>query len=176
MPKRMLSYVREAHMGMRDWGYLLLICIAMILLTNTVRQYLKDTAPPEDYFEVRQMNIPDFYENENPKITYDREVKVKFTASWIAEIQDAYTFQSVCQSNKTSQYDPAKTLPKGGPTLSWLMYREPLPDCSPPPGRYRVNICWTIQRVDAIPVLYCKNSNVFEVFDERSRHQGAGPD
>lgn len=164
MPKRIVSLMIDAHMTFRDWMNVILIAMALMFMTTYVEQYLRDTAPATEYFEVYQIGIPNFPEGYNPAIIYDRVVRKPFSGEFTAEIQGAGTLAVVCPSTKKFNYDPDKKLPKGGVTLSWLMYREPLPDCNPEPGSYRVNICWTIERYRTTPARYCANSNVFTVY------------
>lgn len=153
----------SANLHWKDAAYILVIGAAVMWITTDVRQYIRDNAPVSDYFVVNQIGIPNFAVGENPKVLYDRVVMKEFSATFTAEIQDAATLQSVCASTKTVIYSPDKSLPKDGPTLSWLMYREPLPDCMPDVGTYRVQICWTIERLDDTPARMCATSNIFSV-------------
>jgi hypothetical protein len=155
--------LNSANFHWRDLAYILVIGASLMWLTGQVQQYRRDTAPASDYFVVNQIGIPNFTLGENPVVLYDREVKQAFSGSFTAEIQDAANLNVICPSTKTFNYDPAKQLPREGVTLSWLMYREPLPDCKPPVGTYRVEICWTINRIDAVPVRMCEHSNTFSV-------------
>jgi len=163
MFEKMTAVAKSANLHWKDVAYILVIGAMLMWGTTQVKQYIRDTAPASDYFVVNQIGIPNFTVGENPKILYDRVVLQDFSATFTAEIQDASTLQAVCTSTKTVNYSPDKDLPKDGPTLSWLMYREPLPDCQPPVGTYRVQICWTIERLDAIPARMCANSNTFSV-------------
>lgn len=163
MFEKMKEVFKSANFHWRDVAYILVIGASMMWLTTQVKQYMRNDAPASDYFIVSQIGIPNFTVGENPLVLYDRTVLQDFTAEFTAEIQDASTLQAVCTSTKTVNYSPDKDLPEGGPTLSWLMYREPLPDCNPPVGTYRVHICWTIDRVEAVPVRMCEHSNTFSV-------------
>jgi hypothetical protein len=163
MFEKITALAKSANFHWRDVSYILLIGALLMWITTQVQQHFRNTAPASDYFEVNQIGVPNFTVGENPKILYDRVVKQDFTAEFTAEIQDASSLQPVCTSTKTVNYTPEKELPVDGPTLSWLMYREPLPDCVPPVGTYRVHICWTIERLNAIPVRMCAHSNTFSV-------------
>lgn len=163
MFEKLTSTMKSANFHWKDVGYILLIGLGMMLMTDKVQQYLRDSAPASDYFVVNQIGVPNFTVGDNPKVLYDRVVMQEFNATFTAEIQDAATLQAVCTSTKTVNYSPEKLLPDDGPTLSWLMYREPLPDCEPAVGTYRVQICWIIERLDAIPVRTCARSNTFSV-------------
>lgn len=167
MFKQSRAYLKSARFHLRDVFYISLIITSLYYVTDRVQQFYRDRAPASDYFIVNQIGIPNHTEGTNPIITYDRTVVQPFSGEWTAEIQHAGTLQAVCASTKTTIYDPEKELPEGGPTLSWLMFREPLPDCSPPPGDYRVHICWTIDRLDAVDVRMCAHSNVFTVRSKR---------
>ncbi len=163
MFEKMTAVAKSANLHWKDVAYILVIGAMLMWSTTQIKQYMRNNAPASDYLVVNQIGIPNFTVGDNPKVLYDREVKQPFHATFTAEIQDAATLQSVCASTKSVNYSPEKKLPEGGPTLSWLMYREPLPDCQPPVGTYRVQICWTIERLDAVPARMCANSNTFSV-------------
>lgn len=166
---RFKEFLSDANFHWRDTAYIFVIGVVLMSLIQMYQQWVRDTAPPDEYMTVGQIGIPDFFEGENPLISYDRTIHKTFSATWTAEIQRAGTNAAMCISTHTSNYSPDKKLPEGGPTLNWFMFREPLPDCTVKGGNYRVYVCWTIDRLDAIDVRMCKTSNVFTVYPKELR-------
>lgn len=168
---RTKNYVKESNFDIRDMLNTLCIGLVMIIFTNNALKWYQNHVSPDEYFVVNQIGVPSFLVGENPKIVYDRVVKQPFDGRFVAEIQDAGTLQAICTSEKAVNYTPDKKLPEGGATLNWLMYREPLPECVLPVGSYRVNICWTIERLDLQDLRTCASSNVFRVWNKEEFEQ-----
>lgn len=172
------DYFMDANFHWRDLAYVIFIGVALMIATQTVEKWhayyeqtVRDSAPASEYLEVNQISIPNFVEGDNPIFSYDRIIKKTFSATWTAEIQLAGTNTAVCPSTHTANYSPDKKLPAGGPTLNWFMQREPLPDCIIGPGNYRLYVCWTIDRLDAVDARMCKASNVFTVYPKELREK-----
>lgn len=152
-------------------SFTLEFAIAWLLFTTIVLtyQYIQDQrrelAPLSDYFEVRQIGVPNFPVGHNPVMIYDRTIKRPFRGRYTVEVQEAGTLQPIeeCTGSFDINYDPDKKLPVGGPTLFWFIGHE----CDIPIGTYRLEACWDIYRQNASTVHYCRPSAIFTVFDPK---------
>jgi len=121
----------------------------------------KDAAPSTDFFEVNRLSIPDFVQDENPILSYDRTIKQKFFGTWVVEIYDAKSVErsvAACYGDGSSIYDASDALPIPV-TLKWFIDK----DCHLVPGQYIVEVVWKIQP-EGYPVKeYKTSSNIFKV-------------
>ena len=171
-PKTWRGYV-AVRRHILEFAIAWLLFIGVILTYNYLSQLERDRAPITDYFEVRQIGVPDFPLGTNPVIIYDRSVNKAFRGSYTVEVQEAGTLQPLpeCTGSAEVNYDPDKQLPVGGPTLFWFIGHS----CIIPIGSYRIEACWDIHRDRATEVHYCKPSAIFSVFDPSSPPQKQAP-
>jgi len=141
----------------------LFLFMLFVISYDYVQDQRRELAPVTEYFEVRQIAIPDHSQGEDPIIIYDRTVHKPFRGTYNIEIQKAGTLQPLesCIGRNTINYSPEKKLPEDGPTLSWFLGKK----CDIPAGSYRIEACWDVYRYRASVVHYCKQSAIFMVHD-----------
>jgi hypothetical protein len=135
----------------------------IVLLYNHFQSLARENAPVTEYFEVRQIAVPDHIVGTNPEIIYDRSVNKSFSGRYTVEVQEAGTLQALtkCTGSEEANYTPEKQLPEGGATLFWFIGKE----CLIPPGSYRLEACWEVRREKASTIHYCRASAIFNVID-----------
>lgn len=146
--------------------------IAVVLLVyfslGAQQQSLEDeyrarlAVPPEAWFDVYQIDVPNHASGSNPTIIYDRLIKEEFTTLWVVEVRQQQTdgsWFSVCSGSATNDYDVVETIPESGVTWKWFIQRE----CAVPPGTYQLRVSWTMRRPEWPTKRLVRYSNVFEV-------------
>ena len=143
----------------RDVPPVIILFLAMAWGYHWWEQHERNRAPVEDYFEIRQLAVPDFHIGEDPKIVYDRSIHKPFRGEWAASLEVVGTLYQSCANSATVDYSPDRKLPDGGPSLSWFMGKP----CFLTAGDYRLSVCWVIEREDATPAKLCKHTEPFTV-------------
>lgn len=144
------------------------VIIGAGLLTGYV-QYQKaahEAAPATDWFTVREVNIPNFVEGQNPIIVYDRTIKKDFFGTFVVEIHKAEpgVNYAVC-SNSASRTYKAGEKPPETVDLKWFVDR----DCGLKSGQYVAETTWKIEAEGYPDKEYSAVSNVFQVLPAGSQ-------
>ena len=159
----MLNYIKQKGMEIFIAGTLFLVLVAV---TPSWMEIFRKGTNPVEFFEVKQVYVPDFEYGKDPEIVYDRSIKQNFTGTWNAELQliDGSSYRSVCRGHNESNYSPNKMLPDPV-TLSYYLDKENLklqcPDIVP--GKYRLETVWVIHVVGYPEMSITYVSNVFEI-------------
>lgn len=128
----------------------------------TVNEMIKrEETPARNWFLVRNVNVPDFIEGEDPLIVYDREISKHFFATWNVEIREINSNGeiNICEGSGSSSYEPSDKLPHPGVRLSWYIGK----DCHLKPGTYVMQTTWEM-RPPGYPTKETSfTSNQFEV-------------
>lgn len=124
---------------------------------------VKSSAPATEFFEVKNINIPDFTQGTDPVMAYDRTIKKNFIGTFIVEIHKAEkdVHNAVCSNSATRTYK-ANEQPPDIVTLDWFVDRK----CGLPPGQYVVETTWKIEAEGYPAKEYSALSNVFRVLPE----------
>lgn len=165
MVKRLFSL---RGMSWREVPPMIMLALCALWVFERTRQYERDHAPVVDYFDVRQIAVPDHPQGVDPHIVYDRKINRDFDATWIVQIQSLdQNLKDVCVGSAHQHYFKDKRLPDTGVTLAWVVGHE----CHLPTGSYRLVACWDIHRVRAINVETCYITQPFTVFESKEEIQ-----
>lgn len=132
--------------------------------------------PPEDWFVVEELFIPDHEVGSDPQIVYARQIRQPFRGFWVAEAQRrddserATGFFTQCTGSGTNDYELTDILPNDRVSWSWFFDRP----CVIPPGTYRVVVSYDMMRADYPVKRQEARSNVFRVY-ERGQLPGVAP-
>lgn len=126
----------------------------------------RDEVPSTDWFELRELYIPDHAQGSDPIMVYDRRIKQDHRGFWVAEVQRvnpngrAGVFQNVCTGSGVADYDTTDVLgPDNTVNWSWFLGRP----CRVGPGAYRVQLSRDMV-VSGYPVKSQRTvSNIFHV-------------
>jgi len=122
--------------------------------------------PPEAWFELAEIYVPDHDEGSNPDMIYDRAIYVAHRGFWVAEAQRVDpdgregVFQNYCTGSGVADYDLDDVLGNDNEvTWEWFFGRP----CTIPPGQYRIQLTRDMTIPDW-PVKQTRHhSNVFTV-------------
>lgn len=137
--------------------------VALAAIFGYVRydRSVKEEVPATDFFVVRNISVPDFIEDTDPMVVYDRTIKEVFNATWTLEVISTVPGENyaVCTGSGVNHYTPDKELPKEGVRLSWLLGK----DCGLRAGQYTIQAHYEI-RPEGFPTKnYSATSNIFNV-------------
>lgn len=163
---RVLKLFSMKGVTWKEFPPMIVLVLCVLWIIDWTQQYERDHRPVEEYFIVRQLQVPDHKTGDNPKIAYDREIMKPFWGDWVGEVQALSSFQAVCANAGSWHYDPGTKPPEGGFTLNWFMDKK----CTLPPGSYRLQSCWRVHRDDAKPIELCKITVPFNV--EEASNEG----
>lgn len=135
---------------------------ASIVLTGwySYSNRVKDATPATDFFTVREINIPDFEQGDDPVMVYDRTIKRDFIGTFIVELRKAEkgVREPACANSVVRTYKIGEKPPETV-TLKWFVDRE----CPLPEGQYVAEATWRIE-AEGFPMKeYSAVSNVFRV-------------
>lgn len=126
------------------------------------KEHQRDLLPPQAWFEVFSLYVPDHPQGANPVLLYDRTIRESFTGLWVVEVQRREpngSFSNECSGSGVSEYEPRDVLPDNGVTWEWFLGRK----CAVEPGTYRLMAVYDMRK-DGYPMKrYKATSNVFEV-------------
>lgn len=164
---RILTLVGLGGLTWREVPLMVMLSASLLIMVDGSLAFRREHEPVEAYYEVKQLDVPDFIQGEDPVITFDRVVRREFNGRFVAELRMNGTLQPVfgCVGSATVNYTPDKKLPVEGPRLSWFLWLEP-GQCSPPVGAYFLHACWNIDRLRASPARYCATSRLFNVLSK----------
>lgn len=123
--------------------------------------------PADNWFEVKNISIPNFIDGDDPNIIYDRVIKKPFSATWNVEVHRAGEAEdfAYCTGSGTNFYEPKEVLPDSGVTLSWFIGKK----CNLPSGQYTIESHWEI-RPEGYPTKEeSYTSNLFRVLPKGSQ-------
>ena len=120
----------------------------------------KQAVPATDFFTVRELNIPDYVEGQDPVVVYDRTIKQEFLGTFVVEIHkaDPTANYAVCSNSAVRTYKTGEKRPETV-TLKWFVDR----DCGLTPGQYVIETTWKIEAEGYPDKEYSAVSNVFRV-------------
>lgn len=152
---------------MRDfqwWRYRALelavaVCLlaAILYVKDNVQQQQRDAVAASSWLVVNDIHVPDFLENEDPEIRFDRVVRESFQAFWTVEVQrrDAFNnFSLSCTASGVRAFEPGSPAPTR--VVSDLCGKLK-------PGDYRIRIAWLMRRPGWPEKTVVAYSNVFRV-------------
>jgi len=140
----------------------IVIMIGVIYFTNLVTKQYRASIPPNAWFAVAEVFIPDHAEGEDPQIIYDRSVRQDFSGMWVVEIQrqePGALFSPACVGSGVTEYRIDTVLPDRRVPLSWFLGK----DCKLKAGSYRMRATWTIQLPDWPEKKTTYTSDIFKV-------------
>lgn len=153
-------------MSWREIPPMIVLALCALWVLEWTRQYARDNAPVEEYFDVRQIAVPGHPVGVDPSIVYDRKINKDFDAQWTVQVQDVnQNLKDICIGGKSQHYFKDKALPREGVTLTWLL--QPALPCVLTPSSYRVVVCWEIERELARNAKKCYTTQPFNVFDPK---------
>lgn len=127
----------------------LMLSYVMVAVTARVREVERAAVPPDDWFSINEVFVPDHRQGENPPMLYDRTIRVPFRGFWIVEVQrfeqggkDGELFSPACSGSGISEYEPEDYIPENTVTWEWFIGRE----CAVPPGQYRLRVTVSMKR------------------------------
>lgn len=135
---------------------------------------LKAERPATDFFEVKNLNVPDFIEGAiDVPIVYEREIKEPFPGSWVVEVHSTSPGLDfvTCSGSGERNYKPKSPLPPPGPSLSWFIGETGWAECQKKltAGQYYLAPSWEM-RPEGYPVKhYSATSNIFIVLPKGSQ-------
>lgn len=113
------------------------ICIALLLMFSTEKlsYWRKSAEPVSEWYEINQIQVPDFIEGDDPIIVYARTVHKPARSRWVKEIMDVSNPKfATCTGNGTNDYSPVET---GEAPMKMSIFMGK--NCELKPGRYIIN-------------------------------------
>lgn len=125
------------------------------------RGWVEDAKPASDYFVVRSVAAHDSVVGNPILLTVNREVKQRFTGTWVVSIRKLLDDgeQSACSATNTTIYLPKTMLPDPL-DLDW--WTHPVA-CRLSPGQYQMTTEWRIAPEHGAVKRVVAVSNVFRV-------------
>jgi hypothetical protein len=128
----------------------------------------RDEIPASDWFELRELYVPDHAQGSDPLMVYDRVIKEDHRGFWVAEVQKVKpdgrsgVFQNVCSGSGVAEYETTDVLgPDNAVSWSWFLGRP----CRVQPGNYRILLSRDMV-VPGYPVKSQRSvSNIFRITD-----------
>jgi hypothetical protein len=143
--------------------------IATVVAVSSDRwaAWQNEAMPPDQFFSVKTLSIPNFIEGEDPLISYDRDIKKEFYGDWIVSIHQVKTGEDypICSGSGSNHYITGETLPKVGVTLDWFIGKS----CDLHAGQYTIQASWGIHGDSFSVKHYTHNSNIFTVLPKGSQ-------
>lgn len=143
-------------------------CMAAFLIVQTIsyreaQERLK--VPPEAWFEVHDIYVPDHEIGSNPLMVYDRSIYVDHRGFWIAEVQRRNRtaddmFFNACSGSGVDQYETTDVIPDDTVSWEWFFGRP----CVVGPGTYRIQLTREMTRPEWPPKRSVAYSNTFTVY------------
>lgn len=106
--------------------------------------------PATNWFEVKDLFVPNFVLGEDPILLYDRDIKRSFQGEWLVEIEKVTGrgVQFICKVEGRNNYRPENIL-MDQTTLNWFMAYDGrgtvCGDKILETGSYRIEVRWRIE-------------------------------
>jgi len=145
------------------------LAIAVFVSIGIVQflDYRRQSAPLDEWVEVKRISVPDFSLDEDPLILFDVEVKQPFFAQRTVTLRDlsAKTGEmgpfDTCSSRTRRSYEPGEDgLPVNSVPLSTIVGGR---RCQITNGQYALEVTWEVQRDGYAPRMLTHVSNIFNI-------------
>ena len=139
--------------------FVVAICFvaATLYLIDNATQRMRAAVAPGAWLAVNDIHVPDFFENEDPSVIFDRIVREPFQAFWTVEVQQQdmlNNFTLTCTASGARAFEPGVPVPTR--FVSDLCGKLK-------PGYYRIRVTWMMRKPGWPEKTVVAYSNVFRV-------------
>lgn len=147
---------------MAEAAVAVVLVIGIIYFSTIATNQYRRSIPPNVWFAVTEVFVPDFEQGTDPDMIYDRTVRQPFSGFRVVEVQreeDDGLFSNYCQTQSIASYDVDGMSFARKVKWDWFVGAA----CHVGPGKYRLRVSWTIQADGWPEKMITATSNIFNV-------------